>query len=876
MLGFESFCLTPLNKQPFRLAKCYTVMKLLLTTCSLVIFSIVNAQVIINEYSCSNENGPTDAYGDNVDWVELHNIGASPFDISGFFLSDNSNNLAKWLIPTGTSVPANGYMMVYCSKRDLVNGSELHPNFGLTQTKNEWIILSSGGGAIQDSLAIVKMTQKDHSYGRTTDAALTWSIFPTPTPGASNSGGMDYYTATPALSVGAGFYPGAQNVTITTPDALATIYYTLDGSEPTTGSTVYAAAINVAATTVIRARCFSSNPNVPASFIETNSYFINSTHTTPVLSVCGDQVKDFLEDNAPGSFNNNFDGAFELFEVGGALTDEGDGYYNKHGNDSWAYDQRGFDLVVKDEYGITNAIRHPQLFPTKNRDEYQRIIIKAGANDNYPFGNGAHVRDAMVHTLSQNAELRMDERTSRFMIVYVNGEYWGVYDIREKVDDADFTDHYYDQDKFNIEFLKTWGGTWEEYGSNGLTEWNALKNYIITGDMTDPVQYAYVKSVYNTGSLIDYVVLNSYVVTSDWLNWNTGWWHGNLPVPADKQKWRYILWDNDASWGHYINYTGIPNTGPDADPCNPEALPDPGGQGHIPILNQLFLNDEFNQEYITRYADLMNADFSCPEMIALLDSMVAVIDPEMPAQIATWGGTYAGWQAEVQELRDYINQRCLDMTQGMIGCYNLTGPWTVTVDVDPVGAGEVKVNSLWLPTYPNTGDYYGNINTLFKANGFAPYVFDHWESVNHTFLNPTSASDTLDFMMNDTVIAYFIDTTSTVVVIPPVIVDPPVIPPGQPNPTTFQGIHIPNAFSPNNDLNNDFLEFFVGWDVTSFDFQIYDRWGAQVFKTSAVGDFWDGTYKSKLVNTGIYTYMLVFESSETGSNKVTGNITVLR
>ncbi|MEO9533586.1 MAG: CotH kinase family protein [Crocinitomicaceae bacterium] len=846
-------------------------MKSLLTSLTILFCASLNAQVIINEYSCSNSNGPTDTYGDRSDWVELHNTGATAFDLSGYYLSDRSTNIAKWEIPAGASIPAGGYYMVHCSKRDELAGGELHPNFGLTQTKNEWIILSSSGGAIQDSLRIVKMTQKNHSYGRTTDAASTWSIFTTPTPGASNTGGLNYYSATPTASVPAGFYGGAQSVTCATTDGTATLYYTTDGSEPTTGSTPYTGAINIPNTTVLRVKGFSSDPNTPASFTLTNTYFINEVHTVPVLSVCGTEVMDFLNDVAPGSFSSNFDGAFEYFEDNGVQVSEGEGYYNKHGNDSWAYDQRGFDLIVRDEYGYTNAVRHA-VFPSKDRDEYQRIIIKAAANDNYPFANGAHLRDAMVHTLSQQAELRVDERTSHFSVVYVNGQYWGLYDLREKVDDADFTDHYYDQDKFNIEFLKTWGATWAEYGdqTDPHPEWEAFKAQVTGGDMTDPAQYQAVKDVYNTGSLIDYVVLNSYIVTSDWLNWNTGWWHGWNPPPADKQKWRYILWDNDASWGHYVNYTGIPSTDPDADPCNADNLPDPGGQGHIPILNKLLENDEFSQEYITRYADLMNGAFGCPAMHALLDSFVMVMEPEMQRQIDTWGGTYAGWEAEVQELRDYIDARCVAMTAGMIDCYDLTGPFDLTVDVEPAGAGEIKVNSEWAPFYPWTGEYYGQINTLFKADANTGYTFSHWESINHTFAYPDSLRDTLDLAMSDTVIAHFI--------LDDVPVDPPVVvtPPGQPNPSTYTGFHIPNAFSPNGDNNNDWLEFFAGWDVTGFSLQIFDRWGTPVFGTSTVGDFWDGRYKEKLVNTGIYTYVLTYDSSETGTTKTTGNITVLR
>jgi hypothetical protein len=90
-------------------------MKSLLSSLFVVLFASVNAQVIINEYSCSNSNGITDSYGDRSDWVELHNIGATAFDLTGYYLSDKSTNIAKWEIPAGASVPAGGFLMVHLS-----------------------------------------------------------------------------------------------------------------------------------------------------------------------------------------------------------------------------------------------------------------------------------------------------------------------------------------------------------------------------------------------------------------------------------------------------------------------------------------------------------------------------------------------------------------------------------------------------------------------------------------------------------------------------------------------------------------------------------------------------------------------------------------
>ena len=196
-----------------------------------------------------------------------------------------------------------------------------------------------------------------------------------------------------------------------------------------------------------------------------------------------------LLDGGWGSTGLEPQGTIEWFDKNGVLLDKGAGEFNKHGNDSWAYDQRGFDYIMRDQFGYNYAIQD-KIFSTKNRDKFQRVILKAAANDNYSFEDGAHIRDAYCHHLSQLADLRMDERSASHCIVYLNGDYWGVYDIREKVDDHDFTDFYYDQDKNNIQYLKTWGGTWVEYGGpQAQTDWDNFVTFVTTNDMTIPANY---------------------------------------------------------------------------------------------------------------------------------------------------------------------------------------------------------------------------------------------------------------------------------------------------------------------------------------------------------------------------------------------------
>jgi len=712
----------------------------------------VTSQVIINEYSCSNMTGVTDAYGEREDWVELHNPTAAPVDLTGYFLSDKSSNLFKWVIPSGT-IPANGFRMVFCSGRNTVNGTQLHPNFNLKQTEGDWIILTNVAGVVQDSLKIVHMTKADHSVGRSTNGATDWKLFTTPTPNANNTGAQNFYVPKPVFSLAPGFYTGTQTVTITCSDPTASIRYTINGANPATTSTLYSGPITIAATTVLRAAAFGTNQ---PSFIESNTYFINVTHPIPVVSVSSASVSTLV---ANGNQITAV-GSFELFEDDGSFIDEGQGEFNEHGNDSWAYAQRGFDYITRDQFGYAAQLEH-QIFPESTRDKFQRVILKPAASDNYSFEDGAHIRDAFIHTLSIRADMKLDERTWRPCIVYLNGQYWGVYEIREKADDHDYTNHYFNQDKFNLQYLKTWGGTWQEYGApNAQPAWTALRNYINTNSMAVPANFNYVDSLLNWQSLCDYFMFNSYVVNQDWLNWNTAWWRGMDPL-GDKKKWRYTLWDMDATFGHYVNYTGIPDPSANADPCNVENLPNPGGQGHTNILEKLINeNPVVEQYYITRYIDLVNTYFSCDYMIPLLDSMVAEISPEMPGQIAKWpqpGTSFADWQSKVQTLRNFINNRCTALEQGLIDCYSLTGPFDVTFDVSPALSGEIKVNSIWAPTYPWATSYYGGIATNLVAQPLPGYVFDHWEyTIGPLALPITSDTNTLNITGAENIVAFFL------------------------------------------------------------------------------------------------------------------------
>ena len=721
-----------------------------------LLIASADAQIVINEFSCSNYS--LNIAGDNEDFVELFNQTANAVDIGGWYLSDNIDIPTKFEIPAGTIVPPNGFIMVMCSGEaqagNLYAGGFLNTNFRIHQCKEESVVLTDNTGTIVESHTYgsdISTNQEDHSWARDADGVGDWRVCTAPTPNASNAGAVasmfEGYAPMPVMGEAPGYHANAMSLDISGPAGME-IYYTLDGYKPSATSLPYAAPIGLMATTVVRALVVDPTGTLAPSFTETNTYFFgDDAHTIRVVSVSGAGLED-------GAWNGDEPMHIEFFHEDGSFWVEAEGDSNEHGNDSNAYPQKGFDYITRDQMGYDDVV-DAELFHLADRGKFQRLIFKAAANDNYPYSGGAHIRDAYVQTLSQLADLHLDERTNESCILYINGQYWGVYEYREKVDDSDFTKKYYDQTRYDIDFLKTWGGTWEEYGDGA--DWYDLVDFITTNDMTADVNYQQAVSELNEMSLIDYFILNSYVVCADWLNWNTAWWRGRNP-DGDGRRWRYALWDMDNTFGHGANYTGIPDTGSEADPCDPENMGDVGGQGHIPVLNALMDNDTFWATYINRWADLGNTHFTCANMHAVLDSMIAVIEPEMPRQIDRWEGNLAEWEAAVQEVHDFIDERCNEtVLSGMEDCYDVESV-SLTLLID--GCGEVELNTVDIDPsmVPFEAWYFSGVPISFEAEEECTGAeFLYWEVVSGDVVIDSPQDILIELVLNGdaTIMAHF-------------------------------------------------------------------------------------------------------------------------
>ncbi len=734
----------------------------------------VRAQVVVNEYSCANWQQFLDIYQGTEDWIELYNTSNQSVNLSGYHLSDNENKPTKWAFLPNTIIPANGFLYVWCSGRDQKDTQgRQHTNFRISQTKNnpDHIVLASPGGVILQDITVEK-THVHQSRARFPDGSNEWRYALEPTPGSSNNNAATAvaYAARPSMNQSAGFYNGSVTVAISSTEPNAVVRYTLDGSEPTEDSPLYEQPLVLTQTTVVKAATFSNNDLIFPSFVQFNTYFVNEDHSLAVISIASDQVLEL----ANGNEDLRPTGSIEYFDKEKQRKARTYGELNSHGQDSWVNDQRSLDWVSRDEMGYNAAINEALIPQLSTRDEFQRIILRAAGDDNYPASHhaanegSAHVRDAYIHNLATRGGLFLDVRKSEKCIVYLNGQYWGVYDIREKVDDHDYTDYYYGQGKYDIQYIKTWGNTWAEYGGQlALNNWAALRAYIMNNNMTDADKFQYVDDRFDYKSLIDYVIVNSFTVCTDWLNYNTGIWRGLNPE-GTHHKWGYVLWDNDATFDHYINYTGLPSTQYDAEPCNPEGLT--GGsdpERHIAILNKLRTNPDVNRYYVTRMTDLMYTVLGCENMLNYLDTIEGLIDPEMTRHAQRWNGTYAEWKNNLDELRDFITNRCNILPELMDDCYEVTGPFSVVIRVEPPLSGTLNINTLSYAAsqFPHAQPYFGGVDAGLSlwavADETAGYKFDHWSATNHTFADPNSSFAYLDLTSADTIVAYFTQQSSS-------------------------------------------------------------------------------------------------------------------
>ncbi|TVQ92246.1 MAG: T9SS C-terminal target domain-containing protein [Bacteroidetes bacterium] len=721
-------------------------------------------QIAINEFMASNATTIADEDGDYEDWIELYNYGVENIDLTGWGLSDDYTNPMKWVFPEVT-IGAGEYLLVWASGKDKTEPA-LHTNFRISSMGEELILSNPEGNWISEVSPVLLPT--DISFGKGPEG--TWLYFDEPTPGGpNNTEGYEILLQLPELSHTPGFYTDTFYLKVSHHDPDATVYFTLDGSVPTEESEIFPDSLfiynrkndpdqisaipttpptapewfrwlppmdTVFKGTNIRLKAFREGTLSP--FVKTATFWVDeeiqSRYSHPVISIAMDQDDLLGPDGIYTRFNMSGtawerDMHIEYFEPDGSLGFSTDAGVRVHGGNSRRYALKSFRVYFRNAYG-ESRIDYP-IFPQQNMNTHERLILRnAGSDWAYTY-----FRDAFVQSILEPFT-QVETQAYRPAIVFLNSEYWGVMNIRERFDNK-YIEHHYGVTE--IDMLDNTGHV--KYGSN--SHYLNLLSFLQNNSLEDEENYEWVKTQMDVEDFRDYHILQVFSMNTDQPGKNVRFWRPQTP----DGRWRWMWWDMDDSFifGPHNYYdrnglvycTGLDSiSDPNVNPATPPPAWAPNGPTQTFPLRALLGSPEFRKDFINRFADLLNTAFQPQYLQSLVDSFDMGVNNYMYEHYRRWHRPEPfQYNNHVNHLHNFSQNRKAYMKEHIVSFFELVGSYLLHVDIAS-GEGHVRVNSIHLtegapavfdPVYPWEGTYFSGIPLEIEAIAAPGYVFSHWE-----------------------------------------------------------------------------------------------------------------------------------------------------
>ncbi|MFT6209461.1 MAG: hypothetical protein ACJATE_000051 [Bacteroidia bacterium] len=727
----------------------------ILIICILTTYTLLaSAQVQFNEVSSSNKNVLDDEDGDSSDWIELYNASESDLNLSQFYLTDRRKDTTKWQFGNA-AIPAGDFLIVFASDKDRPNGNELHTNFKLGSS-GETIWLFNQNKGLVDSLTIPFLS-KDVSFGCSEDGNNTRVFFETPTPGTTNNGSVfaDHIIAyAPTFSHISGVYQGAFELTLNSEDAGSTIRYSTDGSEPNQSNSIYSEPIAINETAIVSARVFKDG--LLDSKTVVGSFIFRQGQTLPIISLS----------THPGYF---FDADTGIYELGPNASTE----FPYFGANFWSdteipvnvqwidtYGKIGFDqkmgvqihggtvsrtrpmrslrLLAKEKYG-KNEIDY-SLFSTKLQPKNKRFLLRNSGSDYLK----TMFRDGFIHNVLISNGLHVDAVCFNPVEVYLNGQFWGIHNAREKVDRY-YLKYNFGYDDDNVDLLEEQDDAME----GNFDAFNLHESIILNLDLTEDDNFGIAGGLFDVLNIADYYISETYINHLDWPYNNLKFWRARV----DTSKWRYIIFDLDATLG------GVSFAPVEFDALN-RALGSYGDTNrHVIIFRKLLENRTYFEYFINRYCDLANTVFSVKNFSESVDKAADRIEYAIPRHYERWGAEENDWYEEVEIVRTYVKERPPFAITQLQQFYELDKQATIHMNVYPPRAGKIDLNSISLREFPFKGIYFEDIAISVGVSENQGFRFSHWET-NRSELNPAAVNQTFLPIDGDSLTAVFIGNST--------------------------------------------------------------------------------------------------------------------
>jgi hypothetical protein len=674
-------------------------------------------QIVINEIFAQGK-------GKRPDWIEVYNPGNTPIDLGGYTLTDSRKKPYKWTIPESTILRPHDFLLFFADKKNFEN----HTNFKL-DAGGEFVGLYNPSGNSVDSFTY--NSQKNvGSWGRYPDGQA-WSFTPTPTMGSSNAQPAKRSettletTSAPAICPKGGNFAKPQSITLQTSSPNTRVYYTTDGSRPSPISRRYTRPLQIDTPTVLR--CMAVQEGKRPSEVVTQTFLIGIAPTLPVVSLATDPRN--LWDDETGIYvkgshwkRNNYNENlynwhqswkrpcnFEYFDTSAVQQINMPCLMKIFGGVSRNLAQKSFSLNVIDP--VTDSFNYP-FFSQKKLTAFKSLVLRNSGDD----FRQTMFRDILMQSLLHE-DVDIDIQAWSQAVVFLNGTYWGIYNIREKIDPYYVTNNY-GIDPDDLDMIKCY----TDVKAGDSSAYNALVSFIRTHDLSLDKNYKIVLNQVDIDEYINYQLAQIFYDNDDWPGNNIVWWRER----SENGKWRWILYDTDEGFQFHDDGTNCARN-------RLEAATDSSEHGTF-LFHNLLKNRLFQDRFVQIFAAHLSTTFNQTRVIGFIDRLQTIIRPEMPRHIERWQviPSMKQWEANGEELRRFAKERPRHVYEHLNEKFGLQGTVELTLMVNDPSKGAVRMDTVPIPSDNPTGHYFKNIPMILHAVPSAGHSFVRWEGLTNS------------------------------------------------------------------------------------------------------------------------------------------------
>lgn len=578
------------------------------------------------------------ALGDNTDWIEIHNGSDAPIDISGWFLTDTLSDIHKYVFPQTVLSPGDYYVIEASSHLSEQNGQVA--KFGVSLS-GDTIYLLDSNGRVRDMFETGLLAGAASSGRIESNTSIRRVFFTVSSPGKKNSN--SYFTgrtSEPVFSCTSLYCTEKFTLTISAEDG-ADIYYTSDGSAPKPSARyLYNDPITISKNTVIRA--IAVKDGSLCSQVVTYTYLFEEPHSIPVICIAmnpSDKDAVWSAKSKQSSTKVEREGFLTYYEADGKLGVSFPAGFKPKGAGTLGRSQASLSIHLRGVYGQSN-VTYP-FFSEYGWTNYASLVIRNSGQD-YTKGR---IRDSLASRICFG--LNIDVAATKPVAVYVNGKYYGLYDLNED-QNADFLHTHYGVDTRTVEIIRF--NTVTVKGSN--TNWKKVIDFAKTKNFKSADVYEEFIQWVDPDYFMDYLICSIYLCNSDMANQK--YWHTTDNVI----RWRPIFYDFD----YAIGFNRSPKSSIMERFFDPSGTATATSRVYTYIACALVKNPEWRNRFIERFIELTYTIFAPERVNEILDQLVGEMEPEMPRHIARWGSRNApasirDWHDNIDAIKDWFAKR---------------------------------------------------------------------------------------------------------------------------------------------------------------------------------------------------------------------------